>query len=325
MGRINSRVDLALKSASEILASTKNSVLKVQLIKIIVDFDQRQRERTNENRSARRKRTESQPLNEAQAKVKELTNELDALRASTSREILDLKSRLGMVEKNITQLHDDVSIAKKEAMAARNQTTEMAKKLTFVNGMIMRCGRLLTQEERDKYGSDLFEEFKSSDGLLAEFFKSLGLDLNNWRKWESQYGEDSLAMVKAFEDSIQNEVGMFSLLRLKLSKMGIDVDAINAARDYRDVKIGLAELKQRAIRHIRFETEGSSRKILLSGLRKELLPRLTQDGLREALRKLKNDPAKRLEWLEIAAELLLPDSEVASLLIMETIAARSGS
>ena len=123
MGRINSRVDLALKAASEILASTKNSVLKVQLIKVILDFDQRQHERTNENRSARRKRAESQPLNEAQAKGTELTNELDALRASTSREILALKSRLGVVDKTITQLQDDVSVAKKEAMAARSQTT----------------------------------------------------------------------------------------------------------------------------------------------------------------------------------------------------------
>jgi hypothetical protein len=321
MGRINSRVDLALKSASEILASTKNSVLKVQLIKIIVDFDQRQRERTNENRSARRKRAESQPLNEAQDKVKELTNELDALRASTSREILDLKSRLGMVEKNITQLQGDVSVADKEAVAVRNQTTEMAKKLTFVNGMIMRCGQLLTQEERDKYGSDLFEEFKSSDGLLAEFFKSLGLDLSKWRKWESQYGEDSLAMVKAFEDTIRNGVGMLSLLRLKLSKMGIDVDAINAVRDYRDVKISLAELKQRARSHIRFET-GSSLKIALVDLPKKLLPRLTEDALQKAIHELKNDQPKRLEWLEVVAELLEPDSGVGSLLIKETMAAR---
>src|SRR4051812_9134544 len=273
MGRINSRVDLALKVASEILASTKNSALKVQLIKVVLDFDRQQHERANENRSARLKRAQSQPLNEAQAKVNELTNELDSWRASTSREILDLKSRLGVVEKTITQLQDDVSIATKEAMAARNQTTEMAKKLMFVNGMIMRCGQLLTQEEREKYGSDLFEEFKSSDGLLAEFFNLLGLDLSKWREWESQYGEDSLAMVKAFEDSIQNEVGMLSLLRLKLSKIGIDVDAINAARDYRDGKISLAELKQRASSHIRFETAGSSPKVILSGLPKELLPR----------------------------------------------------
>jgi hypothetical protein len=203
MGRINSRVDLALKAASEILASTKNSVLKVQLMKLILDFDQRQQEGT------------------------ELTNELDALKASTTREILALKSRLGVVDK-----------------------------LTFVNGMIMRCGQFLTQEEREKYGSDLFEKFKSSDGLLAEFFNLLGLDLSKWRKWESQYGEDSLAMVKAFENPIQNGAGMLSLLRLKLSKIGIDVDAINAARDYRDVKISLAELKQRATSHIRIETAG---------------------------------------------------------------------
>ena len=162
-------MDLALKTASEMLTSTKNSVLKGQLIKLILDFDQRQQQRTNENRSARRKRAESQPSNEAQAKVNELTNELEALRASRSTEIRDLKSRLGVVEKNISQLQDDLSMAKKEAMAARNETTEMAKKLTFVNGMIKRCGQLLTQEERENYGSDLFEEFKSSDGLLASF------------------------------------------------------------------------------------------------------------------------------------------------------------
>src|SRR5205814_1214160 len=114
MGRINSRVDLALKSASEILASTKNSVLKVQLIKMILDFDQRRQERTNENRSARRKRAESQPFNEAQAKVNELTKELDSWKASTSREILDLKGRLNGLEKTSAQLQNDLSNAKKE-------------------------------------------------------------------------------------------------------------------------------------------------------------------------------------------------------------------
>jgi hypothetical protein len=34
------------------------------------------------------------------------------------------------------------------------------------------------------------------------------------------------------------------------------VDPINAARDYRDVKVSLAELKQRATSHIRIETAG---------------------------------------------------------------------
>lgn len=324
MGRINSRVDLALTAASEILASTKNSALKVQLIKVILDFDQRQQERTSENRSARRKRAESQPLNEAQSRVNELTKELDALRASTSREILDLTNRLAVVEKNISQLQGDLSISKREATAARNETTEMAKKLTFVNGMIMRCGQLLTQEEREKYGSELFEEFKSSDGLLAEFFNLLGLDLSKLRKWESQYGEDSLAMVKAFEDTIQNGVGMLSLLRLKLSKMGIDVEAINAARDYRDIKISLAELKQRASRHILFETADISPRIVLVGLSKELLPRLTEDSLREAVRKLKNDQPKKLEWLEVIGQLLVADSAVAPLLLKETVAADHG-
>lgn len=322
MGRINSRVDLALKNASEILASTKTSALKVQLIKIILDFDRRQQERTNENRAARRKRAESQPLNGAQAKLNELTNDLDSWRASTSREILDLNGRLGGIENTVTQLKDDVSNAKKEAKAAREQTIEIAKKLTFANGMIKLCGQLLTQEDREKYGSSLFEEFKSSDGLLSEFFSLLDLDLNKWRKWDSDFGKDSLAMVNAFENSTEHGVGMLFLLRLKLSKMGIDVDAINAVRDYRDVKISLAELKQRASRHVRFQAAGSSPRIVLVGLPKELLPRLTLDALREATRRLKNDQPKKLEWLEAAAELLVADSDVAPLLIKETIATR---
>ena len=74
---------------------------------------------------------------------------------------------------------------------------------------------------------------------------------------------------------------MLFSLRLKLSKRGIDVDAINAVRDYRDVKIILADLKQRASRHIRIETAGSSPKIFLSGLPRELLPHLTEDSLRK--------------------------------------------
>jgi hypothetical protein len=100
------------------------------------------------------------------------------------------------------------------------------------------------------------------------------------------------------------------------------VDAINAVRDYRDVKISLAELKQRASSHIRVETAGISPNILLVRLPKELLPRLTEDSLREASRKLKNDPAKKLEWLEVVAELLVADCDVAPLLIKETIAVR---
>ena len=322
MGRMNSRVDLALKSASELLVSTKNSFLKTQLIKMILDFDQRQRERKGENRSERRKRAQSQPPNEAQARVNELMSELDSWRAATSREILDLKSRLDVVEKSSAQLQDDVSNAKEEAMTARNQTNEMDKKITFLNGIVTLCRPLLTQEEREKYGSDLFEEFKSSDILLAEFFNLLGLDLSKWREWESQYGEDSLAMVKAFEDPVENGIGMLSLFRLKLSKMGIHVDAINAVRDYRDVEISLADLKQRASSHVRFETAASSPRIVLMGLPKELLPPLTQDTLREAMRKLKNDQPKKLEWLEVAAQLLVSDSDVAPLLMKETIAAR---
>lgn len=131
-------------------------------------------------------------------------------------------------------------------------------------------------------------------------------------------------MVKAFEDPIQNGVAMLSLLRLKLSRMGIDVEAINAARDYWDVKITLAELKERASSHIRIETPGSSPKIILSDLPKVLLPRLTEDSLREALRKLKNDQPRKLEWLEVVAKLVVADSGVASLLLKETIAAGYG-
>jgi hypothetical protein len=64
---------------------------------------------------------------------------------------------------------------------------------------------------------------------------------------------------------------------------------------------------------------------VLVGLSKELLPRLTQDALREAVRELKNDQSKKLEWVEIVAKLLEADSDVAPLLIKETIAAGRSS
>src|SRR5437764_2382091 len=114
-------------------------------------------------------------------------------------------------------------------------------------------------EKRDKCASELFHKFKSdAPELLASLFESMGLDLKTWQSWERHYGENRELMVAAFVCPEKHEAGELSLLRLKLSALGIDVDAINAVnavRDYRDLKINFAELEKRTRHQISFRNE----------------------------------------------------------------------
>ena len=74
--------------------------------------------------------------------------------------------------------------------------------------------------------------FKSdAPELLAQLFNSMGFDLKSWYSWDTDYAEDSELMLGALACPKK-----LSLLRLKLTAMGIDVNAINAVRDYRDLK-----------------------------------------------------------------------------------------
>jgi len=52
-------------------------------------------------------------------------------------------------------------------------------------------------------------------------------------------------MVREFEYPAKHGPEKLSLLRSKLLALGIEVDTIDAVRDYRDLKIDFAELKER--------------------------------------------------------------------------------
>jgi hypothetical protein len=54
-----------------------------------------------------------------------------------------------------------------------------------------------------------------------------------------------------------------------------------------------------------------------------LLPPLRGEGLRMASKELKSNPQQKLDWLQVADELLQhPDSEIAVLLVKEVLATR---
>ena len=164
----------------------------------------------------------------------------------------------------------------------------------------------LPAEKHDKCAAELFHKFKSvAPELVAKLLKSMGLNLGTWRSWDDYYGQNSELMVEAFAHPEKHERGKLGLLRLKLSELGIDVDAINAIRDYRDLKISFEELKERTRSHIVFSFNLPEKNTIPANL----MPRLSGEALWEATRVLNQarDPIRKLQWLEVVQKLLEPE------------------
>ena len=128
-------------------------------------------------------------------------------------------------------------------------------------------------------------------------------------------------MVREFEYPAKHGPEKLSLLRSKLLALGIEVDAIDAVRDYRDLKIGFAELEKRTQPHIAFKRQivGLSIK---SSIPSNLLPPLSGEALRIASEELKSHPQQKLDWLQVAEKLLQPDYGIGVLLLMEIAATK---
>src|SRR5207247_1122317 len=94
MGRINRWSGAALKSAVEMLATTKDQKFKANLIRTILDYEVRQQERAETNKAARRKRAENTELAELRSKVAELTAQPASANNSRTEEISDLRACL---------------------------------------------------------------------------------------------------------------------------------------------------------------------------------------------------------------------------------------
>src|SRR6266566_7308090 len=136
-----------------------------------------------------------------------------------------------------------------------------------------------------------------------------------------EYGENTQSMVREFECPEKHGPEKLSLLRSKLLGLGIEVDAIDAVRDYRDLKMDFAELKERTQPHITFKRQIAGLSIK-SSIPSNLLPPLGGEALRIASKELKSKQEK-LDWLQVAEELLQhPDSEIAVLLLKEIAATK---
>lgn len=323
MGRINKWSEGALEAAAKMLGTMKNQTAKAQLIKTILDYELRQQERADANKAAGRKRAENKEPTGLRLKVQSLTDQLASGEGSKAKEISDLEARLKDAERTATQLRRDASNANQEADTARRETGGMQGRLKFTNRIIEQFVPALPPEKRNECASEFFQKFKSdAPELLAPLFKSMGLDLISWHSWDTNYGENAELMVEAFACPEKHESGELSLLRLKLSAIGIDVDAINAVRDYRDLKINFAELKERSRAHIAFLKHDGLGLRIDNHIPTNLMPRLTEDALRIASQKMDNEPARKLQWLEVIEKLLQSESGIGSLLTKEMVSAR---
>ena len=312
MGRINKRSEVALNAAAEMLETTRNQSVKAQLIRFILDYDRRQQERADSNRAERRKRAENKEIAGFRSKVQELTSAA----SSKDEDLLGLKSKLEDTNQTIAELNQDLTDAKKEADTARKAAGEMQDHLKVTKEIIEHVARSVCAQKRSNCAAELFQKLKlGAREPLAQVFEAMGFDLKKWYSWDSEYGQNSDFMLEALLCPEKHESEKLSLLRLKLAAMGMDcIDAINAVRGYRDLRIDFTQLKELTHPHVTFfdlDTRIENR------IPEKFMPRLTQEALRNASATMKSDPTEKLKWLEVVEKLLEPDSGIGSLLLME--------
>ncbi len=323
MGRINRRIEIALKAATEVLVTTKNHTVKARMIKTILNYEMHQQKRAETNKITRRKHTQKKELDGLYLKISELTKELGLAETSKADIATNLSTELHEKERLVTQLQSNLANAKEETETARGNAGDTQEQLKLTKRMIGELALALPEENRAECASKLFYELKSiAPELLAKLFKCLELKLEKWFSWDTQYEKDSESMVEAFAAPEKLEPGKLSLFRAKLLFMGINVNAINAVRDYRDLKISLANLRALAGPAITF-TDGALGPCPYHSLPAHLMPRLTENALRVASKQLSSDPAQKMEWLHVVQSLLKPDAGIGSLLSQEIISTRS--
>jgi hypothetical protein len=231
-------------------------------------------------------------------------------------------------DESVGKLQSHINSLEHEADKARKDIEQMQESIKLTNGIIGQLANALPPEERNEFAAELFQKFKSDEPeLLAQLFESMKLDLERWHSWDStysSYGENAQSMVEEFECPEKHGPEKLSLLRSKLLAMGIAIDAINAVRDYRDLKIGFAELEKRTQPHITFRRQIVMGLSIKSSIPSNLLPQLSGEALREASEKLKNNPQQKLDWLQVAKQLLRPDYDIGVLLLQEMAATESG-
>src|SRR5438552_7990377 len=129
MGRISRWSEAALKSAVEMLATTNDQKFKANLIRTILDYDVRQRERAETDKAVRRKRAQNTELAELRSKVTELTAQVASAKNAWGEEISDIRACLKETDGIVGQLQSGIRSVKLEADTARKDINRMQESL----------------------------------------------------------------------------------------------------------------------------------------------------------------------------------------------------
>ena len=237
--------------------------------------------------------------------------------SAENKEVIGLKAQLKNLEDRFDGLQQSFTKVKEEAEATAKKTVDIQQQLKFTDATAEAVAGTLLPDHRDKLAAQFFLNFKSlAPNPLAKFFQSMGLNLETWHSWDKKYGKHVQAMVEAFECPQKHEGGELALIRSKLSTLGVDVDAINAIRDYRDLKITYDELKKRAGSHIIFDGDLP----VANTIPDDLMPSLTNESLENGTEALDqaNDATRKLQWLKVM-KLLKPAAGVGVCLQKEII------
>jgi DNA repair exonuclease SbcCD ATPase subunit len=318
MGRVKKYAEVALNAAAGMLPTAKSQAIKIQLVKSVLQYEQHREERADARRAERLRRNENKELAQLRAKLKELTAQSGAIASAKDKEIEELKSRLNEADENAENLQSALRSLERTQSEEVQKFSEIQNTLSVTKDVLRELASAIPEEKRIGCAANLFGKFKSTNhAALDHAFTSIGLRLSKWVRWDKEYGTNGDHMLDLVLAKQKPEGELYALLRLKLLEIKLDyVDAIDAVRQYRDREITFLELDRRVRPHMVWSRDGPSWSLIWNHIPPHRMPSLTNAHLGDAMRQI-SDPELKWEWLNVVSEMLKPQGETASLLLME--------
>jgi hypothetical protein len=321
MGRTNKRLEAALHAAGEMIKTTKKPSLKVQLIKIVIDYELSEKKRNDLRKEQRLKRVQNKKTTLATPNVEQMHGQWPP-GDGKGNEMSEMASKLKETVSELAECKKNNAYIKEATEKASDRVAEMEKGLKIAQRVIKQLAISNSLEQRISCALELFQQFKSEDPqLITAIFEAMGFDFKKWNSWDDEYHDTNSMLDVVLLDSKQLDPEKRGLLRSKLAALGKDCsDALQAARDYRDLKIDLDQLNGRGGPHISIVNHETYGLRIVNEIPEKYRPLLTEEALRVAAQKMDNDPTQKLEWLKIAKELFNPDLGIGSLVLKELLA-----
>ena len=252
MGRAKRYAEVALRAAAEMLPTTKNQTIKLQLIRSVLQYEQHREERADARKSQRLRRKENKEMLQLRTKVKELTAQSGETASTKNKEIDGLTSQLGEAKENTERLRAELRSLQRTQDEEVSKSSETQDTLSVTNDVLKVIASAIPEEKRIACATNLFGKFRSKNKKALDYaFTSMGLSLTAWLRWEKEYGKNSDRMLDLALGQKRPPEDLYAFLRLQLSELGMDyIDAINAIREYRDTEISLLELRNRVRPHM---------------------------------------------------------------------------